>query len=168
MAEWEDVLAVAAEWWGADNVRQARHDVVEDAAPLPALMIVEDAAWYIAQRGGIWDEPTVEDFVALRACYLARRDEFIQQRPHQPSELGECFMADTRDAAWTLVPEASCVCGTAYKVQRRAWSNPPEYEFWHIRSRRRVAKDADCACGRAMKDIDTGEPGQLALGLAFA
>ena len=169
MTEWDHVLAVAAERWGEENMQLAREDIA-GAAFLPALQIVEDAAWCLAQRG-VWDEPDEQCFVALRACHLAHRRQFIATtqiaarfgQRDQPSELADWFIADLEDAHWTLIPEAACACGTAYKILPGLGDKP---QFCAVDGGPILRHTAACGCGRRLGDIDTGEPGQLRLDLA--
>ena len=52
MITWEACLAVAAaDIWGEENMALARQDIA-GVAFLPALTIIEDAAWTLAQRHG--------------------------------------------------------------------------------------------------------------------
>jgi hypothetical protein len=166
--EWEHVLTVAAEGWGEENMTLARLDLAGPAF-LPALTIIEDAAWYLAQRG-VWDEPDEQCFVALRACHLAHRRQFIAAAQvatrfgerDQPSELAEWFIHDLQEAHWTLIPEADCGCGTTYKVLPGIIGKP---QFSDVNGGPILHHTAACDCGRPLADIDTGAPGQLRLDL---
>ena len=156
MIEWEDVLALACERWGAHNMQLARLDIA-GSAYLPALTIIEDAAWTLAQRG-TWEEPDEACFVALRACHLARRERF--EYGEQPSELAAWFISDLQAAHWTLMPQADCPCGATYKLLPAPVAKP---QFCHDDGGPVLGARAACACGRRLGDLDTGAPGQLRL-----
>lgn len=170
MIEWNDCLTIAADGWGEENMTLAREDLAS-VAFLPALTIIEDAAWYLAQRG-VWDEPDEACFVALRACHLAHRRQFIATahlatrfgERDQPSELAEWFMQDLEDAHWSLVPEASCGCGTTYNILPSIAGEP---QFCHVDGGPILRHTATCSCGRPLTTIDTGAPGQLSLDVAI-
>jgi hypothetical protein len=112
--EWDDCLATAAaDIWGEQNIALAVLDIA-GVAFLPALTIIEDAAWTLAQRCG-WDGHELGEafFIGLRACHLTHR------RPghvDQPSDLAEWFLRDLEAAHWSLLPEVDCrVCGATHK-----------------------------------------------------
>ncbi len=111
--DWEDcVAAAAADIWGAENIALAALDVA-GAAFLPALTIIEDAAWTLAQRHG-WHVPEDWYFVALRACHLTHRQPGHRD---QPQDLADWFDRDVAAAYWSLLPEEHCgVCGTTHKA----------------------------------------------------
>ena len=111
------VLVAASTIWGEQNMTLAALDVA-GAAFLPALMIVEDAAWTLAQRHR-WHVPEYWYFVALRACHLTHRQPGHRD---QPSDLADWFDGDVAAAHWSLLPEEHCgVCG---KTHKRPCSRP--------------------------------------------
>jgi hypothetical protein len=118
MITWEACLAVAAaDIWGEENTALARQDIA-GVAFLPALAIIEDAAWTLAQRHG-WgtlDEDDLNEafFTALRACHLTHRQPGHRD---QPQDLADWFDRDVAAAHWSLLPEEHCgVCGKTHKV----------------------------------------------------
>ena len=92
MIEWEDCVAVAAaDIWGAQNMQLAALDIA-GAAFRPALTIVDDAAWTLAQRHG-WHIAEDWYFVALRACHLTHRQPGHRDQPH---DLADWLTATSR------------------------------------------------------------------------
>lgn len=87
-----------ADIWGAENIALAALDVA-GAAFLPALTIIEDAAWTLAQRHG-WHVPEDWYFVALRACHLTHRQPGHRD---QPQDLADWFDRDVAAAYWSLL-----------------------------------------------------------------